>query len=144
MTINSPPSRETTHLIRTDCWSNEIVKYNDNKLPPSKQRVVSLEGGSLLSLYFTISLHQKSVLIRGAACLEGGGLLSLYFTISLHQKSVLIRWVVSLEGGEFIVIVFYYFIASEICPDKRGGLPWGGRVYCHCILPFHCIRNLSW
>ena len=26
-------------------------------------------------------------------------------------------------GGEFIVIVFYYFIASEICPDKRGGLP---------------------
>jgi hypothetical protein len=47
----------------------------------------------------------------------------LYFTISLHQKSVLIRGVVSLEGGEFIVIVFYHFIASEICPDKRGGLP---------------------
>ena len=30
---------------------------------------------------------------------------------------------VSLEGGEFIVIVFYYFMASEICPDKRGGFP---------------------
>jgi hypothetical protein len=55
--------------------------------------------------------------------LEGDSLLSLYFTISLHQKSVLIRGVVSLERGEFIVIVFYYFIASEICPDKRGGLP---------------------
>jgi hypothetical protein len=48
-------------------------------------------------------------------------LLSLYFTISLHQKSVLIRGVVSFEGGEFIVIVFYYFIVSDICPDKRGG-----------------------
>ena len=30
------------------------------------------------------------------------------------------------EGGEFIVIVFYYFMASEICPDKRGGFPRGG------------------
>jgi hypothetical protein len=76
-----------------------------------------------LSLYFTISLHQKSVLIRGVASLEGDSLLSLHFTILLHQKSVVIRGVVSLEGGEFIVIVFYYFIASEICPDKRGGLP---------------------
>jgi hypothetical protein len=55
--------------------------------------------------------------------LEGESLLSLYFTISLHQKSVLIRGVVSLKGGEFIVIAFYYFIASEICPDKRGGFP---------------------
>ena len=82
-----------------------------------------MRGESLLSLYFTISLHQKSVLIRGVVSLEGDSLLSLYFTISLHQKSVLIRGVVSLEGGEFIVIVFYYFIASEICPDKRGGLP---------------------
>ena len=82
-----------------------------------------MRGESLLSLYFTISLHQKSVLIRGVVCLEGGILLSLYFTISLHQKSVLIRGVASLEGGEFIVIVFYYFIASEICPDKRGGFP---------------------
>ena len=85
--------------------------------------MASLEGGSLLSLYFTISLHQKSVLIRGVASLEGGSLLSLYFTISLHQKYVLIRGVASLEGGEFIVIAFYYFIASEICPDKRGGFP---------------------
>ena len=77
-----------------------------------------------MSLYFTISLHQKSVLIRGVVSLEGDSLLSLYFTISLHQKYVLIRGVVSLEGGgEFIVIAFYYFIASEICPDKRGGLP---------------------
>ena len=79
-----------------------------------------------MSLYFTISLHHKSVLIRGVFSREGGGgsLLSLYFTISLHQKSVLIRGVASLEGGgQFIVIVFYYFIASEICPDKRGGLP---------------------
>ena len=58
--------------------------------------------------------------------MRGGGesLFSLYFTISLHHKSVLIRGVASLEGGgQFIVIVFYYFIASEICPDKRGGLP---------------------
>jgi hypothetical protein len=31
--------------------------------------------------------------------------------------------VASLEEGELIVIIFYYFIASEICPDKRGGLP---------------------
>jgi hypothetical protein len=47
----------------------------------------------------------------------------LYFTISLHQKYVLKRGVASLEGGgEFIVIAFYYFIAAEICPDKRGGL----------------------
>ena len=67
-----------------------------------------------MSLYFTISLHQKYVLIRGVACLEGGeSLLSLHFTISLHQKYVLIRGVASLEGG---------------------------RVYCHCILLFHCIR----
>jgi hypothetical protein len=43
--------------------------------------------------------------------------LSLHFTISLHQKYVLIRGAVSLEGV---------------------------RVYCHCILLFHCIRNLSW
>jgi hypothetical protein len=42
----------------------------------------------------------------------------------LHKKSVLIREVVSLEGGEFIVIVFYYFIASEICPDKEGWLQY--------------------
>ena len=76
-----------------------------------------------MSLHFTISLHQKYVLIRGVASLEGGILLSLYFTISLHQKYVLIRGVASLEGGEFIVIVFYYFIASDICPDKRSGLP---------------------
>ena len=76
-----------------------------------------------MSLYFTISLHQKSVLIRWVVSLEGDSLLSLYFTISLHQKSVLIRVVASLDGGEFIVIVFYYFTASEICPDKRGGLP---------------------
>ena len=70
-----------------------------------------------MSLYFTISLHQKYVPIRGVVSLEGGGsLLSLHFTISLHKKSVLIREVVSLEGG---------------------------RVYCHCILLFHCIRNLS-
>ena len=76
-------------------------------------------------------------------------------------------------GGQFIVIVFYYFIASEICPDKRGGSPLrgesllslyftislhqksvlkrgvvsleggGGGVYCHCILLFHYIRYLS-
>jgi hypothetical protein len=46
----------------------------------------------------------------------------------LQQKSVLIRGVTSFEGGEFIVIVFYYFIASEICPDKRGGLLEGGEV----------------
>jgi hypothetical protein len=66
-----------------------------------------------LSFYFTISLHQKSVLIRGVVSLERDSLLSLYFTISLHQKSVLLRGVVSREGGgEFIVIVFYYFIAS--------------------------------
>ena len=58
---------------------------------------------------------------------EGGeSLLSLYFTISFHQKSGLVRRVASLEGGEFIVIVFYYFIASEICPDKRGGFPLRG------------------
>ena len=77
-----------------------------------------------MSLYFTISLHQKSVLIRGVVSLEGGSLLSLYFTISLHQKSILIRGAACLEGGgEFIVIVFYYFIGSEICPDKMGGLP---------------------
>ena len=76
-----------------------------------------------MSLYFTISLNQKSVLIRRVVSLAGDSLLSLYFTISLHQKSVLIRGVVSLEGGEFIVIAFYYFITSDICPDKRGGLP---------------------
>ena len=74
-------------------------------------------------MYFTISLHQKSVLIRGVVSLEGDSLLSLYFTISLHQKYVLKRGVAPFRGGEFIVIVFYYFIASEICPDKRGGLP---------------------
>ena len=83
-----------------------------------------MRGESLLLLYFTISWHQKYVPIRGVVSLEGGGsLLSLHFTISLHQISVLIRGVASLEGGEFIVIVFYYFTASEICPDKRGGLP---------------------
>ena len=55
---------------------------------------------------------------------EGGeSLLSLYFTISFHHKSGLVRRVASLEGGEFIVNAFYYFIASEICPDKRGGFP---------------------
>ena len=59
--------------------------------------------------------------------MRGESLLSFYFTISLHLTSGLIRGVASLEGGEFIVIVFYYFIASEICPDKRGGLPRGGQ-----------------
>jgi hypothetical protein len=83
-----------------------------------------LRGESLLLLYFTISWHQKYVPIRGVVSLEGGvSLLSLHFTISLHQISVLIRGAVSFEGGGFIVIVFYYFIASEICPDKRGVLP---------------------
>jgi hypothetical protein len=51
------------------------------------------------------------------ASLEGDSLLSLYFTISLHQKSVLIRGVVSLERGEFIVIVFYYFM--ELSPSRE-------------------------
>jgi hypothetical protein len=32
-----------------------------------------------------------------------------------------------LRGQEFIVIVFYYFTESEICPDKKGGLPCGGQ-----------------
>ena len=82
-----------------------------------------MRGESLLSLYFTISLHQKSVLIRRVFSLEGGSLLSLHFIILLHQKSGLVRRVVSLEGGEFIVNAFYYFIASEICPHKRGGFP---------------------
>ena len=76
-------------------------------------------------LYLTISLHQESGLVRGVVSLEGDSLLSLHFTISLHQRSGLVRGVASLEGGggEFIVIAFYYFIASEIYPDKRGGFP---------------------
>ena len=73
-------------------------------------------------MYFNISLHQKSVLIRGVVSLEGGEFIVIAFYYFIAQKSVLIRGVVSFEGGEFIVIAFYYFIASEICPDKRGGL----------------------
>ena len=77
-----------------------------------------------MSLHFTISLHQKFLLIRGAASLEGGeSLLSLYFTISLHQKSVLIRGVFSLEGGSLLSLHFTISLHSEICPDKRGVLP---------------------
>ena len=51
----------------------------------------------------------------------------------MHLKSVqirevvfggndLIRGVVSLEVDS--VVVFYYLNASEICPDKRGGVWW--------------------
>ena len=51
----------------------------------------------------------------------------------MHLKSVqirevvfggndLIREVVSFEGDS--VVVFYYLNASEICPDKRGGVWW--------------------
>jgi hypothetical protein len=56
-------------------------------------------------LYFTISLHQKSVLIRGVVSLEGGGgsLLSLYFTISLHQKYGLINKDGVVFGGSGLI-----------------------------------------
>jgi hypothetical protein len=41
----------------------------------------------------------------------------------LHLKSGLIRGVVSLEGSS--LVVFCYLSASEIWPDKRGGLSRG-------------------
>jgi hypothetical protein len=74
-------------------------------------------------LYFTISFHQKSVLIRGVVSLEGGEFIVIVFYYFISSEIWPGKRVASLEGGEFIVIAFYYFIASEICPDKRGGLP---------------------
>ena len=77
-----------------------------------------------MSLHFTISLHQKYVLIRGVVSLEGGRVYCHCILLFHCIRYVLIRGVASLEGGgEFIVIVFYYFTASEICPDKRGDFP---------------------
>jgi hypothetical protein len=38
----------------------------------------------------------------------------------LYLKSVLITEVASLEGDN--IVVFYYLMASEICPGNRGGL----------------------
>ena len=96
-------------------------------------------------MHFTISLHQISVLIRGAVSLEGGEFIVIVFYYFIASEICPDKRGGSplRGGGEFIVIVFYYFIASEICPDKRGGSLEGGRVYCHCILLFHCIRNFS-
>jgi hypothetical protein len=92
--------------------------------------VVSLEGGEFIVIAFYYFITSDICPDkRGGLPWGSESLLSLYFTISLHQKSVLIRGVVSLEREEFIVIVFYYFMASEICPDKRGGFPWGGGGY---------------
>jgi hypothetical protein len=42
----------------------------------------------------------------------------------VHLKSGLIREVASLEGDNLVVL--YYLSASEIWPDKRGGLSWEG------------------
>jgi len=89
-------------------------------------------------------------------------------TLSLQWQDGLIRGVAFLEGNN--LVVFYFLSAPAICPDKHGALSggekfssillsvciwhlvwyegWlslrGGRVYCHCILLFHCIRNLAW
>jgi hypothetical protein len=43
--------------------------------------------------------------------------------ISVNLKSGLIRGVVFLEGSS--LVVFCYLVASEIWPDKRGGLSRG-------------------
>ena len=62
----------------------------------------------------------------------------------MHQK-YLIRWL-ALRGGEFIVIAFYYYqkYVHQISVLIRGVVSLEGvKVYCHCILLFHCIRNLS-
>jgi hypothetical protein len=52
------------------------------------------------------------------ATLEGGQFISISLQLPpfCNEESGLIRGVVSLEGGQ--IIVFYYFIASEIWPDK--------------------------
>jgi hypothetical protein len=67
-------------------------------------RVTSFEGGNII--LFTISVHLKSVLIKGVAFGESG-----HITV-----------VTSFEGGEYNII--YYLCASYICPDKRSGLWW--------------------
>ena len=134
-----------------DCiYCTELPSYNITpsaiKMWPYKKDGLSWGGGTVYyyCIYnFTISVHLKFVLISRVPSLEGNNLVVFYY-ICVHLTSGLIKGVVSLEGGEFIVILFYYFIASDIWLDKRGGFPWGGRVYCHCILLFHCIRNLSW
>ena len=54
------------------------------------------------------------------------GAIKSYFTITVYLKSGLTRGVVSHEGDS--LVVFYYLGVSQIWPDQRGGLSWGGTV----------------
>jgi hypothetical protein len=55
--------------------------------------------------------------------LRGGEFIVIVFYYFIASEICPDKRVASLQGGEFIVIVFYYLIASEICSDKRGGFP---------------------
>jgi hypothetical protein len=48
----------------------------------------------------------------------------------VHLKSGLIRGVFSLVGSS--LVVFCYLVASEIWPDKRGGLSWDSKILLNC------------
>jgi hypothetical protein len=64
-----------------------------------------------------------------------------YYTAPLvHLKSGLIRGVVSLEGSS--LVVFCYLVASEIWPDKRGGLS-RGEQFSSILLSLHVKSNYS-
>ena len=72
-------------------------------------------------------------MIRGVIFLEGSSL--VVFCYLSDVKSGLIRGVVFLEGSS--LVVFCYLSASEIWPDKRGGLSRGEQF--SSILLSQCI-----
>ena len=51
---------------------------------PNKQGALS--GGGKQLQYFTICVHLTFALVRGVASIEGDSLLLLYFALSLHQE----------------------------------------------------------
>ena len=110
-----------------DCiYCTELPSYNTTpsaiKMWPYKKDGLSWGGGTVYyyCIYnFTISVHLKFVLISRVPSLEGNNLVVFYY-ICVHLTSGLIRGVASLEEGEFIVIVFYYFIASPTAIYTHG------------------------
>ena len=57
-----------------------------------------------------------------------------------YNRGGLITEVASLQGGN--LVVFYYVSASDVWPNNRGDLSWGGQFT--IILPTQCIWNLAW
>ena len=84
--------------------------------------------------YKTIpSVMKKNCLIRWMASLEGDNLHVFYYLSASEiffdkkgrfDRSGLIRWMASLEGDNLHVFYYLMISASEIWPNKRGGLWW--------------------